>query len=68
MASVLYVCGCGRAQSGDSLYWCRHCSSLRCQHCVAHEVCKVQSSTIILDGLAHNNLVRLVSRVHWVLR
>ena len=38
MAQVSYVCGCGRAQESTMLYWCRHCATLRCVHCVAHEV------------------------------
>uniref|UniRef100_A0A914VCX7 Dynactin subunit 4 n=1 Tax=Plectus sambesii TaxID=2011161 RepID=A0A914VCX7_9BILA len=35
---VQYLCSCGHWESLCRLYFCRHCSVLRCRECVTHEV------------------------------
>ncbi|KFM61907.1 Dynactin subunit 4, partial [Stegodyphus mimosarum] len=35
---VLYVCTCGAEHPITKIYFCRHCSKLRCGDCVSHEV------------------------------
>ncbi|KAF8787846.1 Dynactin subunit 4 like protein [Argiope bruennichi] len=37
-SNVLYVCTCGAERPITKIYFCRHCSSLRCGECVSHEV------------------------------
>ncbi|GIY81762.1 dynactin subunit 4 [Caerostris darwini] len=36
--NVLYICTCGAERPITKVYFCRHCSSLRCGECVSHEV------------------------------
>ncbi|KAG8188563.1 hypothetical protein JTE90_007170 [Oedothorax gibbosus] len=36
--NVLYVCTCGSEKPITKIYFCRHCSQLRCGDCVSHEV------------------------------
>ncbi|XP_037280791.1 dynactin subunit 4 isoform X2 [Rhipicephalus microplus] len=35
---VFYVCSCGSKRPITRIYFCRHCSKLRCGDCVSHEV------------------------------
>ncbi|KAK6644867.1 hypothetical protein RUM43_001140 [Polyplax serrata] len=35
---VRYVCTCGELKSIARIYFCRHCSAIRCGFCVCHEV------------------------------
>lgn len=35
---VLYLCSCGSRRPITRIYFCRHCSKLRCGDCVSHEV------------------------------
>ena len=35
---VLYRCSCKALKSISRLYFCRHCTKLRCPECVSHEV------------------------------
>ncbi|EEB13065.1 dynactin subunit, putative [Pediculus humanus corporis] len=35
---VRYVCTCGELKSITRIYFCRHCSAIRCGFCVSHEV------------------------------
>ncbi|CAH0553048.1 unnamed protein product [Brassicogethes aeneus] len=35
---VKYACHCGLLRSISQLYFCRHCSKVRCSFCVCHEV------------------------------
>eukprot|EP00039_Didymoeca_costata_P032688 m.38879 g.38879 ORF g.38879 m.38879 type:complete len:142 (-) comp9488_c0_seq1:1230-1655(-) len=38
MAGVAFRCSCGCLRAVPSLYWCRHCVTLRCAYCVSQEV------------------------------
>ena len=35
---VLYACNCKEFKPITKLYFCRHCTKLRCSKCVTHEV------------------------------
>ena len=35
---VLYGCQCEEMKPVTKLYFCRHCTKLRCSKCVTHEV------------------------------
>ncbi|CAN8020349.1 unnamed protein product [Ixodes persulcatus] len=35
---VFYICSCGSKRPIARIYFCRHCSKLRCGDCVSHEV------------------------------
>lgn len=37
-SKVLYACECGLWKTISKLYFCKHCTKLRCANCVAHEV------------------------------
>ena len=36
---VMYGCHCDELKPITKLYYCRHCTKLRCAKCVTHEVC-----------------------------
>ena len=40
---VLYRCSCKALKSISRLYFCRHCTKLRCPECVSHEVKHLQN-------------------------
>lgn len=35
---VHYVCNCGSLKPISKIYFCRHCSKIRCGYCVCQEV------------------------------
>ncbi|MFH4977038.1 hypothetical protein AB6A40_003747 [Gnathostoma spinigerum] len=44
---VQYQCSCGEWMSVNRLYFCRHCSQLKCTYCTAHEVDSVFCPTCL---------------------
>ena len=51
---ILYQCSCKTLKPISRLYFCRHCSKLRCPECVSHEVsaCRLYlKAKLVITGL-----------------
>lgn len=63
---VKYACTCNLLKPIPYLYFCRHCSQLRCSFCVCHEVITakfadnymINNNIIVLGG--HNFLWQML--------
>ena len=75
---VFYRCTCDKFKTIHRLYFCRHCSELRCRDCVLHEVSSVIcgflelfiKNLLLFDSRLIHNIVRIaLNTFHlWMLK